>query len=351
MGLDVSIAAGGTAAADLSNGDQVEVHEHIGRPTTYRLRYSLNIDNNDFTLLADSRLDAGADLSISVPDGILPQVLVKGQVYGQRAHFHHGVSDSWLEVIGGDQTMEMDRTMRQKVWPAQAISDSISAILAGYSLIADVPALSTTTSEETHLLVQDDSDLRFVRRLARRYGCWFWVTTTPAGIATAHFKRPPLDGKPAITLKINGDTPNVAALDMDWDVERPNAAIASQLGLRDKKVMDGHVDRSPLKTLGTTPLADIAARREVQIVAPVDVVGDLTGRAEGALIDADWFVRLRGHTSVRALGAVLRAHTLVAVEGLGSRHSGTYVVASVRHVIDAAAHAMDFELVRNGWGN
>lgn len=351
MGLDVSIAAGGTAAADLSNGDQVEVYEHIGRPTTYRLRYTLNVEDNDFPMLKDARLDVGADLAVSVPNGNSSLVLVKGQVYGQRAHFHHGVSDSWLEVIGGDQTMEMDRTVRQKVWPAQAISDSIGNLLSSYSLTPDVPALSTTTSEETHLLVQDDSDLRFVRRLARRYGCWFWVTTTPAGVATAHFKRPPLDGKPLITLKINGDKPNVATLDLDWDVERPNAAIASQLGLRDKKVMDGHVDRSPLKTLGKSALADIAARREVQIVAPTDVVGDLTARAEGALIEADWFVRLRGHTSIRSLGAVLRAHTLVAVEGLGSRHSGTYVVASVRHIIDAAAHVMEFELVRNGWGN
>jgi phage protein D len=244
----------------------------------------------------------------------------------------------------------MDRDVKQVVWPAQAISDSVSNLLSAYSLTPDVESISTTTSEDTHLLVQADTDLRFVRRLARRYGFWFWVTTATNETTTAHFKRPALAGTPALTLTINNATPNVSALDLDWDVERPNATIANQLGLRDKGAIDGHVDKSPLRSLGKTPLSDIAAARKVQIVAPVDVVGDLQARSEGALIEAGWFVKLRGETSARALGGVLRTHSLVAVAGLGSRHSGTYLVSSVRHVIDRTAHKMEFELLRNAWG-
>jgi hypothetical protein len=48
---------------------------------------------------------------------------------------------------------------------------------------------------------------------------------------------------------------------------------------------------------------------------------------------------------------VIRAHTVVAVSGIGTRHSGKYVVRSVRHVINHAAYAMEFELIRNAWGN
>ena len=105
----------------------------------------------------------------------------------------------------------------------------------------------------------------------------------------------------------------------------------------------------PLTSLGTQALADVAPVRQAAIVAPVDAVGDLQARAEAALIEGGWFIRARGTTNARALGAVLRAHTLVAVDGLGRRHSGGYVVASVRHVIDGDGHVMDFELVRNAW--
>jgi len=350
MGLDVSIRAGAAGADDLSSGDQVEVHERIGEPTTYRLRYPLEIKDGDFTLLIDGRLDVGASLTVVVPVGTSSQALVKGEVYAQRAHLHHGVAESWVEVIGGDACMAMDRDLHQKVWPAQAISDSISSLLSGYELTPDVEAIATTTSEEAHLLVQADTDLRFVRRIARRYGYWFWLTTDTGDTTTAHFKRPPLGGTPSITLKINNETPNVAALDLDWDVERPNRTVANQLGLRDKAAIDGHGDRSPSTPLGKTALADLAAPRQALIVAPVDTAGDLQARTEGALIEAEWFVRLRGKTSVRALGDVLRTHTLVAVTGLGTRHSGTYVVASVRHKIDRTAHEMDFELIRNAWG-
>jgi hypothetical protein len=352
MGLGINIVVGSSAADDLSDGDQVEVYECIGEPTTYRLRYGLSITDDDYPLLTDSRLDPGAQLGVVVPDGDDTQVLVQGQVYGQRVHIAADASDSWAEIVGGDGSVEMDRDVKQTAFSAQAISDSISSILSSYGLTPDVDDLSVTTSEDDHVLVQNDTDLRFLRRLARRYGYWFWLSTDTDGTTTAHFKRPSLDGDPVLTLVMNADTPTLEALDLEWDVERPNQAIATQLGLRDKSPIDGQVARSPLTALGTTALADLADPRTVQVIAPVDDVGDLQARAEGALIEAGWFVRARGRTSLRALGNhVLRAHTVVGVSGIGTRHSGKYVVRSVRHVIDHAAYAMEFELIRNAWGN
>ena len=50
------------------------------------------------------------------------------------------------------------------------------------------------------------------------------------------------------------------------------------------------------------------------------------------------------------LGAPVRAHTVVELSGAGSLHSGRYLVAAVRHLIDPAGHRMTVELVRNAWG-
>lgn len=351
MGLEIAILVGTTAAPDLANADRVEVQERIGEPTTYRLRYALDLADDDIPLLTDGRLDVGGELTVAVPAPEEPDVLVKGQVYGQHVHFRHGVEGSFVEVMGADITLEMDREVKLKLWPASgAISDSITGILGAYAVTPDVESLAISTTEEDHLLVQRDTDLRLLRRLGRRYGYWFWVSTGTDGTTTAHWKRPPLDGDPVAALILNAKDNNVAALDLDWDVERPNQATATQLGLRDKAAIDGEVDASPLSPLGSTALADVAAARGVQIIAPVDAAADLQARSEAALIESGWFIRARGQTSVRQLGAVLHAHTLVTVNGVGVRHSGTYVVAAVRHVIDSIAHVMEFELVRNAWG-
>ena len=353
MGLAVAILADGTAADDLVAGaDSIEVHERIGEATTYRIRYPIDEADDDFPLLIDGRLDPGASLTIAVPAPEDPDVLVKGQVYGQQVRFKHNVTGSYLDILGGDLTLEMDRELVAKIWPASsAVSDAVTGIIGNYdSVTPDVETLSITTADNGHLLVQRDTDLRFVRRLSRRYGYWFWVTTDTEDVTTAHWKRPPLDDDPAAALILNADANNVDVLDLEWDVERPNTAFAAQLGVRDLAAIAGDVDRSPLTPLGKTPLSELTEPRGIQVIAPADTAADSRARAEGALIESGWFIRARGQTSMRQLGACLHAHTLVTANGIGTRHSGTYVVAGVRHVIDNDAHLMHFELVRNAWG-
>lgn len=352
MAFDLAILAAGAPADDLAAGvQQVEVHQRIGLPTTFRLRYALTAADGDFPLLADGRLGPGAELTVATQVADVASVLVSGQVHGQRLHFMHGVRESWVEVCGGDKSFELDREIKTKVWTSGTVSDAVCSILSSYGVTADVESIATSHSEDTHTLVQRDTDLRFVRRLARRYGHWFWFTTDSSGVTTAHFKRPVVTGSAVATLKINLDDPSLAGFDLEWDVERPAAAVSQQLGLRDLATIDGQVARSPLAPVGAAALgfADIAPLRQVLITAPVDDVGDLRARAEAALIDGGWFITGRGSTNARALGAVLQPHTLVAVDGLGARHSGGYVVAAVRHVIDGDGHVMEFELARNGW--
>ncbi len=50
------------------------------------------------------------------------------------------------------------------------------------------------------------------------------------------------------------------------------------------------------------------------------------------------------------LGVVLRVGMIVAIEGIGSLHSGKYLVWSVRHMITPDDHKMKFVLVRNAVG-
>jgi hypothetical protein len=352
MGLGVLIKLGVTADEELGgSASLVEVHERMGEPTTYKIEFSVDAGDDDITLVGDARLAPGAELAVSVPVDEDEQVLVQGPVRGQRIRLVHGGTGSWVEVVGADRCIEMDREVKLRIWDAVTTSDVVSTIAGEYGLTPDVEPTQEQHIEDKHTLVQRDTDLAFIRRLARRYGYLFWLTTDLEGVHTAHFRRPQLDALPAATLIINQENPTINALDISWDVERPTSAIAAQLSLNDKQDIVGDTSASPLTALGTQALAAVApGTRTLQVVASVDDADDLTARAEGALIEAGWFVRASCDTYLHALGAVVRAHTIVEVQGAGALHSGKYYVCGVRHVVDAAAHVMELELCRNAWG-
>ena len=352
MGLGIAVEVGGQADADLANATWVEVTERMGETSTYRIRYDFDVSSGDFPLLADGRIDAGSELTLIEPSGSSNDCLVKGPVVAQQIHFAHGGSGSWVEVHGADNSIQMDRESKAVVWAETSDGDAVGSILSNYGLSPDSDSTDAQHTETKHTLVQRDTDLQFVRRLARRNGFLFWVTCDGDGNETAHFKRPPLDGDAASELIVNLDGNNLQWFDLDWDVERPTSADASDVDLSDASDIDGSVDKSPLPPLGSQALADIVSdTRSLYLVAPVDDAGDLQSRSEGALIDAGWFVRARCETTVSALKSIVHAHTVVNVRGLGSRHSGKYFVAAVKHTIDQSEHRMEIELVRNAWGN
>jgi phage protein D len=355
MGLGIHVKLGTTVDSALDGASRVEVHERMGEPTTYALRYEIDLGDRDLPDLLDADRGAGSDIAIVVPVDGAEQVLVHGPVRGQRVRLEHGGSGSWLEVLGADKSLEMDREVKARVFASGSSSDAVATILDAYGFDADVEDTADRHDDDTHALVQRDTDLRFVRRLARRYGYAFWVTSDAKGKHTGHFKRPPVDDAPAVTLRINianKDAPyTIATLDLSFDVERATSATALQLKLEDKQDIDGSAQRSPLTPLGKEAFAAIASgTRALRLATPVDDVGDLLQRAEGALIEEAWFVRASCEAYLSSLHALVRAHTVVQLDGAGSRHGGKYFVAGVRHVIDQVEHKMEIELVRNAWG-
>src|SRR5205085_12200731 len=74
---------------------------------------------------------------------------------------------------------------------------------------------------------------------------------------------------------------------------------------------------------------------------------ELQAKQEAALVEAGWFIEASASTTAHMLGAVMKPHDVVAVEGVGAELSGPYQVKSVTHVINAADHFMDIQLRTN----
>jgi hypothetical protein len=354
MGLGIAINVNGTPNQTVASAASVEVIERIGRPVQYRLEYRFDISAGDFPLLKDGNLGPGSEISILVPNEEVTECLVKGPVCGQHINFVQGGAGSSLTVLGADSTIKMDRENKAVAWNNLTDSDAVSAIVSQAGLVPDVESTQAGHFELKHTLVQRETDLAFIRRLARRNGNLFWVTCDQAGVETAHFKRPPLDSPAACDLIVNLNEPTstVKGLEISWASERPTSANLAELDLNNKNAISGAISRSPLTTLGGTALVDIVSEpRVIHFATPVDDNGDLNARGEGALIDASFFLQASGATSLSRLHKVLHAHSVVNLKGVGSRHSGLWFCSSVRHSINETGHFMDFELIRNGWAN
>lgn len=340
--------------AELSQASSFEIHERLGQPTRFAFRYPLLAVNDDFPLVLDARLAPGAKLSLRYQENDAAHVLVEGPVTGQTLRFDHGGGNSYLEVVGADASIVMDREVRSAAWSG-ADSDAVTAILGTYSLEPDVANTDGQHGESKHTLIQRDSDLRFVQRLARRNGYAFWVThtvTAAGSVASGHFRSPALDGPTAGVIRLNQPAPTALSFELRLDVERPSSLEGLQLNLNDKTALDLSSASSPLPLLGASDLRAVTGdTRSVHVSAPVDDAAELLARGRAALIEAGWFLQATCESTRQAFGSVLRAHTVVDVHGLGSRHSGRYLVASVRHLVDSDAHRMVVELLRNAWGN
>ncbi len=353
---------GQAADADLYTAlVSLEVEESLDLPGAVQLVLPVErSDDGDLTYVADQRLRPLANLAVvATPAGSSSaQCIFDGYVLAHKLHLETGVTNATLAVWGQDATWMMNLTEKVREWVDVTDADVAAAIFGEYGITpADANSADDSPShtESGHSLMQRGSDIQFLRSLARRNGkiCRVACSDTP-GARTGTFARPKLDGDPALTLTLNDPTSwSVTALDIDWDAARPTEVLARQALFNDATPEGVSADAtdSGLDRLGARSLADFTDQpMTVLLAAPVDDGGELTLRAGAVLREADWFVRCEGDADAERLGQVLRAGMVVAIQGIGALHSGSYLVWSVRHRITADGHSMHFVLVRNAIG-
>lgn len=350
MTIGAAILSNGLPEPSMPMPGEIQVVEAVNQATQYRLRYGTNIEDGDFPLLTNSLLDPESVLAVVIPGSPIPSILVSGPVVSQEINIVHGGEGTTVDVYGMDMSVSMDRENRSVVRSNINDSTAVMEILAGYAIVPDAAVTSTFHTDLKHPLVQRETDLRFIRRLARRNGFWFWVTDAAPGVSIGHFKAPPVDGTPAQELRLNVSEPNVDSVSVKWNSERPVSASLAQLDLGSLSSIDGSSQRSSINGLADQHLADIVpTARELHLSVPADDTGDLTSRGNAALIENGWFVKVQVQVRKSRLNSVIRSHTLVNIQGLGTRHSGKYLVSRVVHDINQEDHLMTVDLIRNGW--
>jgi phage protein D len=348
----------------------LDVDESMDLPGALQLEVPVSRTTaGEYTYISDDRFEPLASIAVvaSPPaasadpfaTGGTGQCIFDGVVLSHKIRLMTGTSQSSLTVWAQDVTWLMNLQEKTREWIDLTDADVAAAIFDEYGILPageNTDADSPSHTESGHSLMQRGSDIQFLRMLARRSGklCRVVSDAIP-GVRTGYFAKPSLDGQPQVRINLN-DPQNwtVGSLDLEWDATKPTSVVARQalFTSNDASGVSGDTSDSGLTLLAKRGLADFTQKAmTVLLAAPVDDAGELTQRAQAVLREADWFVRAVGEADVERLGAVLRAGMLVALDGIGQLHSGTYLVWSVRHRITRQAHAMKFTLVRNAVGS
>jgi hypothetical protein len=350
MPVGATIAIGLSPDPELSlQASEVVIEERLGHPSRYWIAFAVDFAAGDLTLVDDARIAPGSLLTLSDADGAA--CLVHGPVHGHKITLVTGGEGSALVVSGSDLSITLGRELKRRGHVGGSDAEVVSAILGEAGWMQDVANTPSRHLADRNPLIQRESDLDLIRRLARRNGFAFWATTDFEGVTTGHFRRPDLSIPPQLVLSIKDAASALSSLTIDWDCERPVSAQAMSVDQATKAVLDGQAAQSPLPPLGTRDLATLlGAPSSAMPIAIANDVGGLMARAEAELVQESFFVTATTRTTPEAAGGIPRCGEIVGIDAAGSLHSGSYLVAGVTHRFGTRAHVMELTLKRNAIG-
>jgi phage protein D len=269
--------------------------------------------------------------------------LISGYITHLRPSFGAGLHDCRLEVWGMDASVLMDRADRLRAWPNKRDSDIATEVFGQYGLTPRVTRTDVVHDEEVSTIVQRESDIRLLRRLALRNGFDCYVDGD-----VGHFGPPATDASPQPVLAVHfGPETNLSALTLQAHALTPTEVSMNQLDRFSGDLLEARAKPGHRTALGARRITD---RPGVVHVGQVVTTGaqEMTALCQSLQDEAEWFVTGEGEVMANRYGAVLLPRGTVTIKGIGESHSGVYYVTHVTHRFTADGYAQTFKIRRNG---
>jgi phage protein D len=276
------------------------------------------------------------------------QQLIKGYITHIRPDWGIGLDQCRLEIWGMDASVLMDREDKLKDWPSKKDSDIATEILRTYGLTPDVTDSDVIHDEQVSTIIQRETDIQFLKRLALRNGYECYVDGD-----TGHFGPPQLSGDPQPVLAVFfGDETNVNSFHLEVNALATADVAMFQVDRTNKEVLDAASQAGQQQALGARPATGFLGAG----MAPGQVyIGQAitTGSAEMAALcqglydRGEWFVTGEGEVAANQYGSILKPRSTVTIKGLGETHSGVYLVTHVTHTFTPDGYTQSFRVKRN----
>lgn len=332
---------------------RVEVTNDARSADGFQMTFSLDKGVLDYSLLLGGTFDPGTRVVIGVILGAVPEVLIDGIITHHQVMPSNDPGMSTLTVTGTDVSIMLDLEEKNNTYENQPDYIIFTQLIASYAQYGLVPV--PTPTADIPLMVeriprQQETDLRFIRRLARRNGYVFYVEPVTLGVNTAYFGPQTRAGIPQPALSMNmGPSTNVDALSFSLDALAPTASKGTFLepitkqsipipSLPSLKVPP--LVLSPTAAMRTTLLRDTSNQDPAQ--AATTALASVTNAPDA--------VTAEGQVDTLRYGSILRARKLVGVRGAGFSYDGNYYVQRVSHTIARGTYNQSFSISREGTG-
>jgi hypothetical protein len=293
---------------------------------------------------------------IGVVIGITPTVLIDGIITQHQLTPSSEPGQSTLTVTGQDISVLMDLEEKRAPFKNQTDSVIVRRTLLSYMQYGILPGvIAPTVNIEVEVQgqpwQQQETDLRFIQRLATQNSFVFYIEPVTFGVTKAYWGPENRVGFPQPALKVHmGVFSNVESLSFTNDGMAPVAASGDYL----ESLTGMQFPVPALPALRLPPLAPIPALPQRKILLN-DLarmsVGEALLASIAAATSAPEAVSGQGQLQTVRYGSVLKARGLVGVTGAGFAHDGFYYVSRVTHSLKRGEYTQSFSLSRDGTGS
>jgi len=316
---------------------------------TFRMQIGLpQQEDGGWRHLDDERFAPWTPVTIKADFADGQEELISGYITHLRVDFCGEPTQCMLEVTGMDGSVLMDREDKLKAWPNKKDSDIAQEILQSYGFSAEVEDTEIVHDEAVSTIIQRETDMQLLRRLALRNGFECFVEG-----ASGFFRAPQLDADPQPVLAAHfGDETNLTRFVAEVNALAPANVAMSQIDRLSKEVLEASVEGGTETVLGDADAAGLLAvgMTPGQVRVGMSVAtgeAEMTALCRGLFHRGQWFVSVEGAVDAARYGHVLRPRKTVPIKGVGETHSGMYYVSHVTHRFTDCAYEQEFRARRN----
>jgi hypothetical protein len=332
--------------------DLVCLEVETGMDMTGMARMTLSLvkkNGGSWSYLDDERFTAWKRVEITAGFQGSMETLFSGFITKIKPNFARDISKSTLDVWVMDKRVRMDREENLKSWPNKSDSDIAGEILITHGFTPMVDPTGPVHLQERSTIIQRETDLQFLKRLAKRNGFYFYVEDD-----TAYFRKiKPMEGIPQPVLAVDfGEETSVKCFSIEVNALAPTDVSITQVDPYSTDTIASENTESPTPPMGSEKPPDgSAAGVPPAKIYPRNIVG--TGKQEldtisrGIAQQGGWFVTAEGSIDANRYGHVLKAHKTVTIKGIGATYSGIYYVTHVTHSFSSKGYFQEFKVKRD----
>ena len=330
--------------------EEIVVDSSVEEASAMRVRFGIaQTELGDWTVLTEDLFRPLVPVTVRVQTGALPEAIITAYVSTQDATYGDVAGTSTLEVSGLDATLLMNLHEKVMLWANLPDAAIATSIFGQHTLVPMVQPTAPTLVEPEGSIIQRGTDIRFLRRLARRNGFDCYVQPEPlTGVDQGFFRPRQPVGLPQAVLNVAmGDETNVTGFRIRYDMTQPTSVVAANLDTTTKAPQPALAPASLQPPMGLEPT--LARVLPPPIVRPVDTglvrTSELQSLAQAIADQSSYAIVAEGE--VGAAVGILRPGGTVNVRGAGRLYNGTYFVTRVTHTITRDDYKQQFEARRN----